>query len=112
MARAELVRSRHRVQGNRPPLDWEPRAVDRAHAPWRFHGAAVPQPSPSHRGTSSRGLRGAVQQTVSPNALWHGDVCHLTGCTIAGKPTPIRIHGMLDDASKMVQRLYKLLETA
>jgi transposase InsO family protein len=41
-------------------------------------------------------------QTVSPNALWHGDVCHLTGCTIAGKPTPIRIHGMLDDASRYV----------
>ena len=35
-----------------------------------------------------------------PGALWHGDVCHFMQCQIAGKTTPIRIHGMLDDASR------------
>lgn len=35
-----------------------------------------------------------------PGALWHGDVCHWMDCKIAGKTTPVRIHGMLDDASR------------
>src|SRR5829696_190203 len=39
-------------------------------------------------------------QADRPGALWHGDVCHLTTCKLGGKPTPIRIHGMLDDASR------------
>lgn len=39
-------------------------------------------------------------QAERPGALWHGDVCHLTTCKLGGKPTPIRIHGMLDDASR------------
>lgn len=44
-------------------------------------------------------------QAERPGALWHGDVCHLTGCTVAGKTTPIRIHGLLDDASRYVVAL-------
>ena len=44
-------------------------------------------------------------QAERPGALWHGDVCHLTGCTIGGKSVPIRIHGMLDDASRYVVAL-------
>ena len=39
-------------------------------------------------------------QADSPGVLWHADVCHMTECTLAGKPSPIRIHGMLDDASR------------
>ncbi len=39
-------------------------------------------------------------QAEKPGALWHGDVCHFTQCQVAGKTTPIRIHGMLDDASR------------
>jgi transposase InsO family protein len=39
-------------------------------------------------------------QADRPGALWHGDVCHVTTCKLAGKPTPIRIHGLLDDASR------------
>jgi putative transposase len=39
-------------------------------------------------------------QADRPSALWHGDVCHVTTCKLGGKPTPIRIHGMLDDASR------------
>jgi transposase InsO family protein len=41
-------------------------------------------------------------QAERPGALWHGDVCHLTGCTVGGKATPVRIHGLLDDASRYV----------
>lgn len=44
-------------------------------------------------------------QASHPGALWHGDVCHVTTCTVAGKPTPIRIHGLLDDASRYVLAL-------
>lgn len=44
-------------------------------------------------------------QAERPGALWHGDVCHVTGCTVAGKTTPIRIHGLLDDASRYVVAL-------
>jgi hypothetical protein len=39
-------------------------------------------------------------QAEKPGALWHGDVCHWMECKIAGKTTPVRIHGMLDDASR------------
>ena len=44
-------------------------------------------------------------QAERPGALWHGDVCHVTGCTIGGKTMPIRIHGLLDDASRYVVAL-------
>lgn len=44
-------------------------------------------------------------QAERPGALWHGDVCHMTGCTVGGKPTPIRIHGLLDDASRYILAL-------
>ena len=44
-------------------------------------------------------------QASHPGALWHGDVCHVTGCHVAGKPLPIRIHGLLDDASRYVLAL-------
>lgn len=44
-------------------------------------------------------------QADSPGALWHGDVCHLTDCKVGDKTTPIRIHGLLDDASRYVVAL-------
>lgn len=44
-------------------------------------------------------------QAERPGALWHGDVCHVTGCTVGGKAVPIRIHGLLDDASRYVVAL-------
>jgi putative transposase len=44
-------------------------------------------------------------QAESPGALWHGDVCHLTQCQVGGKTTPVRIHGLLDDASRYVVAL-------
>jgi transposase InsO family protein len=44
-------------------------------------------------------------QAERPGALWHGDVCHGPALVIAGKTLPLRIHGLLDDASRFVVAL-------
>jgi transposase InsO family protein len=44
-------------------------------------------------------------QAERPGALWHGDVCHGPALVIAGRTLPLRIHGMLDDASRFVVAL-------
>lgn len=44
-------------------------------------------------------------QAERPGALWHGDVCHGPALRIDGKVRPLRIHGMLDDASRYVVAL-------
>jgi len=41
-------------------------------------------------------------QAERPGALWHGDVCHGPAITIAGSSKPLRIHALLDDASRYV----------
>lgn len=37
-----------------------------------------------------------------PNALWQGDVCHGPSLTIGDKQVPLRIHALLDDASRFI----------
>ncbi|HEX5853747.1 MAG TPA: DDE-type integrase/transposase/recombinase [Solirubrobacteraceae bacterium] len=44
-------------------------------------------------------------QAERPGALWHGDVCHGAAITIDGKARTVRIHGLLDDASRYVVAL-------
>jgi transposase InsO family protein len=44
-------------------------------------------------------------QAERPGALWHGDVCHGPALQIAGKSRPLRIHALLDDASRYVVAL-------
>ncbi len=44
-------------------------------------------------------------QTSLPDALWHGDVCHGPTILVAGKRTPVRVHGLLDDYSRYVVAL-------
>lgn len=44
-------------------------------------------------------------QAERPGALWHGDVCHGAAITIDGRAHPVRIHGLLDDASRYVVAL-------
>jgi transposase InsO family protein len=39
-------------------------------------------------------------QADRPNALWHGDVCHGPNLHVDGRSRPLRIHGLLDDASR------------
>lgn len=41
-------------------------------------------------------------QAERPGALWHADVCHGPNLTIDGKSRPLRIHALLDDASRYV----------
>ena len=41
-------------------------------------------------------------EAAGPNALWHADVCHGPTLQIAGGPFPLRIHALLDDASRLV----------
>ena len=38
----------------------------------------------------------------APFALWHGDVCHGSAMVVDGQPRPVRIHALLDDASRFV----------
>jgi transposase InsO family protein len=40
-----------------------------------------------------------------PGALWHGDVCHGPTLTIGDRKVAVRIHGMLDDASRFIVAL-------
>lgn len=37
-----------------------------------------------------------------PGALWHGDVCYGPAISVGGKKMPVRIHGLLDDASRFI----------
>lgn len=37
-----------------------------------------------------------------PGKLWHADVCHGPSLQVDGRTVPLRIHGMLDDASRFV----------
>jgi len=37
-----------------------------------------------------------------PNQLWHADVCHGASLKINGRSVPLRIHALLDDASRAI----------
>ena len=41
-------------------------------------------------------------QAERPGALWHGDVCHGPNVVIGGVSRPLRIHALLDDASRAI----------
>lgn len=41
-------------------------------------------------------------QAERPGALWHGDVCHMRVTDAGGATHPVRIHALLDDASRYV----------
>lgn len=41
-------------------------------------------------------------QAEHPGALWQGDVCHASPILLAGERVPVRIHALLDDASRYV----------
>jgi transposase InsO family protein len=44
-------------------------------------------------------------QAERPGALWHGDVCHGPALIVGGSTKPLRLHGLLDDASRYVVAL-------
>jgi putative transposase len=41
-------------------------------------------------------------QAEKPMDLWHGDVCHGSPLVVGDTTSPVRIHGLLDDASRYV----------
>ncbi len=62
---------------------------------------------PRQAHATKRGRRQATPplEASHPGALWHGDVCHGAHLLIGGEKKPVRIHGMLDDASRYVVAL-------
>lgn len=44
-------------------------------------------------------------QAARPGALWHGDVCYGPALLVDGQSRPLRIHALLDDASRYVVAL-------
>lgn len=54
------------------------------------------------QGHSVRGKVRLRWQAERPGALWHADVCHGAAIMVAGKKEPVRIHGILDDASRYI----------
>jgi transposase InsO family protein len=53
-------------------------------------------------GSGHTRLRWAAER---PGALWHGDVCHGPSLKVDGKVKPLRIHALMDDASRYVVAL-------
>jgi len=41
-------------------------------------------------------------QAEKPMDLWHGDVCHGSPLVLGDKTSPVRVHALLDDASRYV----------
>lgn len=54
------------------------------------------------RGQRSGGKLRLRWQAERPGALWHGDVCHAAPLLVDGAPKPVRIHALLDDASRYI----------
>ena len=44
-------------------------------------------------------------QAERPGAIWHGDVCHGPTLALEGRRTPVRVHALLDDASRFIVAL-------
>lgn len=64
-----------------------------------YREAGLPR---GHRADGHTRLR---WQAEHPGALWHGDVCHGPALRIGGTTRPLRIHALLDDASRFVVAL-------
>jgi putative transposase len=59
----------------------------------------------SLRGAAGRGKIRLRWQAERPGALWQGDVCHGSPLRIGEVPKPVRVHALLDDASRYVVAL-------
>lgn len=56
----------------------------------------------SLRGAAGRGKIRLRWQAERPGALWQGDVCHAQSLRVGNVPKPVRVHALLDDASRYV----------
>jgi transposase InsO family protein len=66
----------------------------------RFYRAAT-----LPRGVRPSGHTRLRWQAERPGALWHGDVCHGPALRVGQTTKPVRIHALLDDASRYVVAL-------
>jgi transposase InsO family protein len=57
------------------------------------------------RGVRQDGHTRLRWQADHPGALWHGDVCHGPALRIGQTTRPLRVHALLDDASRFVVAL-------
>lgn len=57
------------------------------------------------RGVRPSGHTRLRWQADHPGALWHGDVCHGPALRVGHTTKPLRIHALLDDASRFVVAL-------
>ena len=57
------------------------------------------------RGVRPSGHTRLRWQAEHPGALWHGDVCHGPALRVGKTTKPLRIHALLDDASRYVVAL-------
>ena len=59
----------------------------------------------SQRASDGGGHTRLRWQAERPGALWQGDVCHGPSLRVDGKTKPLRIHALMDDASRYVVAL-------
>jgi putative transposase len=64
-----------------------------------YHDAGLP------RGVQPDGHTRLRWQADHPGALWHGDVCHGTALRVGETTRPLRVHALMDDASRYVVAL-------
>lgn len=57
------------------------------------------------RGVRPEGHTRLRWQAEHPGALWHGDVCHGTALRVGETTRPLRVHALMDDASRYVVAL-------
>lgn len=62
-------------------------------------------PRMARRAGPRRGPQRLRWQAPHPMALWHGDVCHAFKIEIDGVKRPVKIHALMDDASRFVVAL-------
>lgn len=67
-----------------------------------FHAEGLPRLA--RREVHGRGMR-RRWQAERAGLLWHADVCHGPTLELDGKRTPLRIHAILDDASRYIVAL-------
>jgi len=94
-ASAELILATLVLEGRLDPRIISPSAVRRL-----FAGRGLDRRT--LRSGGSDGKQRLRWEAERPGALWHGDVCHGAHIVIDDVKRPVRIHALLDDASRYI----------
>lgn len=73
--------------------------VRRLFAAHGLDAASMRQNDPSENGRGHIRMRWEAER---PGILWHADVCHGPGLRIQNRNSPLRVHAILDDASRYI----------